>query len=130
MDTFFSYLFVLSFLAVLLPQSTLGYFVNIDAHAEECFFDKMASDTKMGLTLEVAKGGFLDIDVKIYRPDGKVIHAGDRESNGKYTFSAPVDGSYKYCFTNKVSKMTPKVVMLSMDWRETQRHKTTVNFPA
>ena len=42
-----------------------GYFMNIDAHAEECFFDKVTSGTKMSLMFEVAEGGFLDIDVKV-----------------------------------------------------------------
>ena len=28
----------------------------------------------MGLMFEVAEGGFLDIDVKIFGPDGKTIH--------------------------------------------------------
>jgi hypothetical protein len=42
-----------------------GYFVNVDAHAEECFFDRVSSGMKMGLTFEVVEGGFLDIDVKV-----------------------------------------------------------------
>lgn len=42
-----------------------AYFVHIDAHAEECFFDKVTSGTKMSLMFEVAEGGFLDIDVKV-----------------------------------------------------------------
>jgi hypothetical protein len=25
-----------------------GYFITVDAHAEECFFDKVQSGTKMG----------------------------------------------------------------------------------
>lgn len=41
------------------------YFISIDAHAEECYFDKVTSGTKMSLMFEVAEGGFLDIDVKV-----------------------------------------------------------------
>jgi hypothetical protein len=26
-----------------------GYFITVDAHAEECFFDKVESGTKMGI---------------------------------------------------------------------------------
>ena len=43
----------------------LAYFVTVDAHSEECFFDKVSSGTKLGLTFEVVEGGFLDIDVKV-----------------------------------------------------------------
>lgn len=68
-----------------------------------------------GLAFEVAEGGFLDIDIKIYSPDGKIIHEGERESNGRYTFPASMDGVYTYCFSNKMSTMTPKIVMFSMD---------------
>jgi len=102
------------FIAVLLPAIKC-YFVNVDAHAEECFFDKVTAGTKMGLTFEVAEGGFLDIDVKITGPDGKVIYQGERESNGKYTYAAHADGVYTYCFSNAMSTMTPKIVMFSMD---------------
>lgn len=44
-----------------------SYFVTVDAHAEECFFDRVDSGTKLGLTFEVAEGGFLDIDVEVNR---------------------------------------------------------------
>lgn len=62
-----------------------------------------------GLSFEIAEGGFLDIDVIILGPDGNVIHKAERESSGIYTFSAPTAGKYTYCFSNKMSSMTPKV---------------------
>ena len=60
-----NYIFCI-FLAVsfLLPECN-GYFVNIDAHVVECFFDKVTSGMKMSLTFEVVEGGFLDIDVEV-----------------------------------------------------------------
>jgi hypothetical protein len=104
-------LLVLAFL--LRPAS--AYYLTIDAHAEECFFDRVTSGTKMGLTFEVIDGGFYDIDVKISGPDGKNIHQEERASSGKFTFAAHMDGVYTYCFGNKMSTMTPKAVMFSMD---------------
>lgn len=54
-----------SILLVLLLECSYGYFITIDAHAEECFHDQVNSGTKMGLIFEVAEGGFLDIDVTV-----------------------------------------------------------------
>jgi len=102
----------------LLVSYSQSYFVEVGANSEECFFDKVKAGTKLGLTFEVAEGGFLDIDVRIMGPDAKPIHQGERETNGKYTFSAETDGVYRYCFSNKMSSVTPKVVMFSMDITE------------
>ena len=93
------------FFSVTIPQV-------IDAHSEECFFDRVHAGTKMGLTFEVAEGGFLDIDVTITGPDHKVIHREERVSNGKYTFAAHMDGDYNYCFSNQMSTMTHKVGLM------------------
>ena len=55
-------IFVVSFLCI---DNSFSYFIHVDANAEECFFDKVSSGTKMSLMFEVAEGGFLDIDVKV-----------------------------------------------------------------
>lgn len=133
---YLQYLFLL--LLSFNSQLCHGYFVTVDAHAEECFFDKVEMGTKLGkysdikflqvfwkpvliiclnigLTFEISEGGFLDIDVKIVGPDNRIIYQGDRETSGKYTFAAHMPGMYTYCFSNKMSTMTPKVVMFNME---------------
>lgn len=59
-----SSLYFVTFLLMLLKPLS-AYYLTIDAHAEECFFDRVTTGTKMGLTFEVIDGGFYDIDVKI-----------------------------------------------------------------
>lgn len=53
--------------------------------------------------------------LQIFGPDERVIHSLERESNGKFTFAAHMDGVYRYCFSNKMSTMTPKIVMFTVD---------------
>lgn len=77
-------MFTVSELVVLLAvlsATASGYFVSIDAHAEECFYERVNSGTKMGLMFEVAEGGFLDIDVEV-RYFTEIIN--QPPSTGKY----------------------------------------------
>lgn len=115
-----SSLHLIALIASVLISTIHCYTITVDAHAEECFFENVDADTKMGLSFEIAEGGFLDIDVTISGPDGAVIHKAERESSGIYTFSAPTSGKYTYCFSNKMSTMTPKVVMFNLEIGEPQ----------
>ncbi|XP_055687123.1 transmembrane emp24 domain-containing protein 2 [Lutzomyia longipalpis] len=116
-----NYLIVACIVICIASAPANGYFITVDAHSEECFFDRAEAGTKMGLIFETVEGGFLDIDVRITDPEGKIIYHGVRESSGKYTFAAHVSGAYQYCFSNQMSTMTPKVVMFSMEVGETPK---------
>lgn len=72
---------LLVLVAALLATAS-GYFVSIDAHAEECFFERVTSGTKMGLIFEVAEGGFLDIDVEVRARALPAAQAGARCRSG------------------------------------------------
>lgn len=61
----FIYIPILLMIFSCLVKQAECYFLVIDAHGEECFFERVASGTKMGLTFEVVEGGFLDLDLSI-----------------------------------------------------------------
>jgi len=102
-------------------KSSQAYMITIDARGQECFHEKVEPGTKMSLMFEIVEGGFNDIEIKINDPEGKVIHEGDKETSGKYTFSANIAGTYSYCFLNEKGSQVPKTVMFTMDLGETPR---------
>lgn len=115
-----SYLTKLTYSLVFLFLATISkkvdaYITTLDAHSEECFFENAVAGTKLGFVFEVMEGGFLDIDVTIYDPQNAIIHQEPRASSGKYTIEANQNGAYKYCFSNKMSSVTPKLVMFSIE---------------
>ncbi|CAH8472532.1 unnamed protein product [Schistosoma turkestanicum] len=97
-----------------------GYYIVVDANSEECFFDRVASGSKLTLHYEVAEGGFLDIDVNVYNPSGVKVFESLRKTNGRPEFVATEAGDYRYCFGNRMSSMTPKVVLFEMAIEEDQ----------
>ena len=70
--------------------------------------------TYFRLSFEVAEGGFLDVDVTLRDPHGNLLYTANQETEGRFRFSASVGGSYHYCFSNKMSTVTPKVLKFKM----------------
>ena len=80
-----------------------------------CSHEKAGKGDNLFLMFEVAEGGFLDIDVKIQSPNGQILHQVDRESSGKFSFAARDEGVHSFCFSNKMSTVTPKIVMFTIE---------------
>jgi hypothetical protein len=55
----------ISIIVLLSIKHAFSYYILVDAHSDECFFERLTSGTKLLLTFEVIEGGFLDIDVKV-----------------------------------------------------------------
>ncbi|KAI8130523.1 hypothetical protein FF38_11825 [Lucilia cuprina] len=106
---------ILTLALVQLLQTAQAFIVNVDAHNEECFFEKIEAGTKFSVTFEVIEGGFLDIDIKVTGPDQGIMHQSEKESSSRLTFAAVTTGVYTVCFDNQKSSMTPKLVMFSID---------------
>jgi hypothetical protein len=60
-------LLTFSVILLLSIKNIQSYYVSVDAHSEECFFERLTSGTKLLLTFEVIEGGFLDIDIQVNR---------------------------------------------------------------
>mmetsp|Transcript_7570 Transcript_7570/g.11241 ORF Transcript_7570/g.11241 Transcript_7570/m.11241 type:complete len:202 (-) Transcript_7570:2115-2720(-) len=88
-----------------------GLTVKVEPREEQCFYEKTEeSDTRVMLEYSVASGGFLDIDVTIHSDSGALIYNAERETEGRHSFIAERVGTYKFCFSNKIVTLTPKIV--------------------
>lgn len=108
-------------LLVFLVQTpaSLAYLTVVDALGVECFFEKVSGPgIVVGVPFEVIEGGFLDIDMELYGPDGEIVFSKERTSGEKLAVASTKEGNYTVCFSNKMSTITPKVIMFSINVAE------------
>ncbi|KAI8035875.1 transmembrane emp24 domain-containing protein 2 [Drosophila gunungcola] len=96
---------------LLLLESTWGFIITVDAHETMCFYDHAHVSDKVTLSFEVMDGGFKDVGVEIWGPGDDPLHHSEQDTTGSFTFTAMKDGQYMLCFDNKISTLTPKVLM-------------------
>jgi hypothetical protein len=102
--------------------------VYVKPNEEQCFMEEAKRGEKLITSFNVAAGGmdiihhspmndrfsylcyvshisigFLDIDVRVYGPDMKVIFEAEREKDGSFSFVAQQTGSHRFCFGNTMS---------------------------
>lgn len=93
-----------------------AYMITIDTGIEnECFHERVSVGVKLGFSFEVIDGGFFDIDVAIRDPKNVILHQETRASNGKYTIEANIEGSYQFCFSNRLVSHSPKSILFDID---------------
>jgi len=95
-----------------------GFSFEVGAGLESCFYEVVDQGNPIAVMFQVTGGGFLDIDVTVTSPEGKVIYSGKRENDGRYSFTAPSSGTYSFCFNNGMSTVTQKQIELSVNVRK------------
>ncbi|CAN8076871.1 unnamed protein product [Agarophyton chilense] len=78
----------------------------------ECFFEDVHQGTTINGAYAVTQGSHMDIDVQIYNPDGTQMYNAKRGGEDKFMIKADRDGTYKFCFSNKMSMVSHKTVKL------------------
>nr|XP_016996732.2 transmembrane emp24 domain-containing protein 2 [Drosophila takahashii] len=96
---------------LVLLESTCGFIITVDAHETMCFYDHANVSDKVTISFEVMDGGFKDVGVEISGPRNDRLHHSEQDTVGSFTFTAMKDGQYQLCFDNKMSTLTPKVLM-------------------
>eukprot|EP01133_Synstelium_polycarpum_P016920 gene16920-20127_t len=85
---------------------------RVGAKVEECIYEEIGVDVSFTVMFQVTQGGFNDIDVSIVSPDRRVIYQGQRETEGTKMLKSSSAGVYSFCFSNKMSSLTDKMVSL------------------
>lgn len=80
----------------------------------ECFYEEVHAKTMISGVFAVTEGSHMDIDVICTDPQNKVVYEVFREGEGRFSFRAELDGSYKFCFSNKVSVVSHKTVTIKI----------------
>jgi len=89
-------------LLVCLGHAAIAINFDLSPGKEECFFEDVHQGTNINGAYAVTQGSHLDIDVSIFSPDAKQVYNAQREGEGKFMLKAEKDGTYKFCFSNKV----------------------------
>lgn len=92
-----------------------GLAVQVGPGRTNCFYEDAPSvGVKMFLHYMVISGGSMDIDCQISGPDKKLIWSADRDTENRVLFKSRTPGPHSFCFINRMSTVTPKVVSFSV----------------
>lgn len=100
-----------TFFSVVFGADNTAISVVVPPHKDECFYEDVpAAGTKVYFHYMVTTGGSLDIDASVFGPDNQVVWASEKDRESRILFKASLAGVHKFCFSNKMSTLTTKVV--------------------
>nr|XP_020458067.1 transmembrane emp24 domain-containing protein 7-like [Monopterus albus] len=82
-------------------------------NAKQCFYEDIIMGTKCTLEFQVVTGGHYDVDCRLEDPDGTTLYKEMKKQYDSFTFTAPKNGTYKFCFSNEFSTFTALTQMES-----------------
>ena len=107
-------------LLLLLPLIGITYtkpvFVEVSPGGQECFFEEYGTGEMMEFLYVVKKGGQHDIELLVFDPSGDMIaqKMGSKYDRFRQQLSESIEGTYKICFNNAMSRWTAKTVGIDL----------------
>jgi hypothetical protein len=106
---------------------------DIPAGGEQCFYEPVDQGKPVSVIFQVISGGFNDVNVVIRSQDGTEIYRGEKETDGRLTFTAHSGGTYSFCYGNQMSTVTSKTVEFelttTLGYEEMERDFAPINIP-
>lgn len=76
----------------------------------QCFHEHIEKDINCLLEFQVFSGGNNDVDVDLTSPAKQTLYSERRQQYGRHTWKTEIAGEYMFCFGNKFSSFTHKMV--------------------
>eukprot|EP01065_Artemidia_motanka_P052664 TRINITY_DN9575_c0_g1_i1.p1 TRINITY_DN9575_c0_g1~~TRINITY_DN9575_c0_g1_i1.p1 ORF type:complete len:197 (+),score=69.59 TRINITY_DN9575_c0_g1_i1:76-666(+) len=95
---------------LLLCPAVLGLGLKVEPKTEECFTLVVKRTQPVTFNFQVTAGGKLDIDCKLFDSNDQEIRTWNVASEGRHHWPAATSGEAKVCFSNLMSRWTPKWV--------------------
>ncbi|XP_021958866.2 transmembrane emp24 domain-containing protein 7 isoform X2 [Folsomia candida] len=102
-----------------LCPNSVAFTVTILAWREECFYEFLTpSDLPVTFSYLVITGGRLDVNVAVAAPGGELIYMEYLARQDTYDLPVDTSGIYKFCFSNKFSWITEKLVYFGLKFTQ------------
>lgn len=113
-SSFLPFLIILAF-STLIASKSIELTFELADKDESCFYEDVEENVQIIFEFEVASGGKLDIDCSVTDPKDRIIFEANKKQVESTNFLTAIGGTYKFCFANKFSTFTHKVVYFQLE---------------